>query len=56
MNKVKCNDCDFELDIKGYKVKEIIECPSCGCEYEVISINGKLGLKYIELDGEGWGE
>jgi DNA-directed RNA polymerase subunit RPC12/RpoP len=52
MTKVKCLDCDTEIDISHLENDEFVACPCCGCEYYFK--DGKL--IYVELEGEGWGE
>jgi alpha-aminoadipate carrier protein LysW len=38
---VKCPVCDndFELDLNGIQVGDIIECPVCGATLEVLSLD-----------------
>lgn len=40
MIKIKCTECDneFDYDIAGLEVGDIIECPICGVNLEVISL------------------
>lgn len=52
MKIFKCLECanDIELEDRDYKVGEVIECPFCGSELEVIEIkaDGSLVLDIIE--------
>ena len=58
MVKIKCNECDKELNVADDSVKgEIVTCPDCGSDYEIASIeNNKIQLKPAEKVGEDWGE
>jgi transcription elongation factor Elf1 len=57
MYKVNCLDCDTEILVDNdYKEHEIVSCIACGVEYEVLIKDGKVSIKYIELEGEDWGE
>ncbi len=52
MKIFKCLECanDIELEDKKYKIGEIIECPFCGSELEVVEVkaDGSLVLDIIE--------
>lgn len=52
MKTLQCPECKniIELNQKEYKVGDIIECPFCGVEIEVIEIldNGELKVEIIE--------
>jgi alpha-aminoadipate carrier protein LysW len=56
--KIECKDCGVELNVpEDVVVGEIVSCPDCGGEFEVISnSNGKIELKPAESVGEDWGE
>lgn len=58
MNKicVPCPDCNKILDIANCEVSEIIECPDCGVELEIILVDGNKKFKHLEIEGEDWGE
>ena len=58
MVKVKCNECDKELNVADDSVKgEIVTCPDCGSDYEIAGIeNNNVQLKPAEKVGEDWGE
>lgn len=38
---MKCQDCKNEIPVEQgiVKVGEVIDCPNCGAEYEVIHLN-----------------
>ena len=53
MNKVICLECANEIELEAgrvYEIGDVIECPVCGSEMEVIEINsdGTLSLRLIE--------
>jgi alpha-aminoadipate carrier protein LysW len=57
MVKSKCSECGADLDLKDPVVREIVECPDCGSELEVVSVEkDKVELKVAEIEGEDWGE
>jgi len=53
-----CPDCDECLSIPDDTEKgEILSCPSCGLELEVIAIkDGCIDLQELTIEGEDWGE
>ncbi len=59
MSKIAfCEVCDAELELKDdVMVGEVITCPDCGTEYEVVRITEKgVVLKEAEKIEEDWGE
>ena len=58
INKVKCPDCDAELDVPADTEKgEILSCPGCGLELEVKKIQGGcVDLQELTIEGEDRGE
>jgi len=51
MKKLICPECKNEINLeKEYAVDDVIECPFCGIELEVIEIdsNGDLKVEIIE--------
>lgn len=56
--KTACEVCSGEIEVPNDAIKgEIVTCPDCGTEYEVIEIkNGTVSLKSAEEIGEDWGE
>ena len=56
VNKTKCPDCDFELNIP-YDIEkgELLSCPGCGLEIEVKEVEnggGYLDLQELIIEGE----
>ncbi|MEM0111827.1 MAG: lysine biosynthesis protein LysW [Candidatus Bathyarchaeia archaeon] len=58
MMSAKCPDCDSNLEISGDVVEgEILSCPCCGLELEVVKVNGdSVELQELVIEGEDWGE
>ncbi|MFH0749166.1 MAG: lysine biosynthesis protein LysW [Candidatus Bathyarchaeota archaeon] len=58
MIKAKCPDCLAEIDIpEDAVVGEIVNCPDCGLELEVESLEkGKVELQKLAIEKEDWGE
>ena len=56
--KAKCPDCDADLDVPSDTAKgEILSCPGCGLELEVIQVHGGcVDLQELTIEGEDWGE
>ena len=58
--KTQCQECGATIEVPDDALPgEIIACPDCGTEYEVVSIDpkaGKVELKPAEEVGEDWGE
>ena len=56
----ECSECFYEQKIEGdYIVGEVISCPDCGIDLEIIDIKqdlSKLILQPAELEDETWGE
>jgi lysine biosynthesis protein LysW len=50
---VMCPDCESDLDLDEEDVEEgdVVECPECGSEFEVVS-TGPLELTKIDADEE----
>ena len=52
MKNIKCLECanDIELKKDDYKIGDVIECPFCGSELEVVEVkaDGSLILDIIE--------
>ncbi|MDG7035538.1 MAG: lysine biosynthesis protein LysW [Nitrososphaerota archaeon] len=55
---MNCQECGAEMDIPADSIPgEIISCPDCGVEYEIVSISAdKVEVKPAEEVGEDWGE
>ncbi len=58
MKTARCPDCDSELDLSGEVMQgEILSCPICGLELEIVEINGNsVELRELLIEGEDWGE
>lgn len=56
--KVKCKECGSSFEIPNDVIKgEIVTCPHCGIDYEVVEVNhGSVQLKIAENIKEDWGE
>ena len=52
-----CPDCDADIEIDEYDVDkgEIISCPECGIELEVVGL-APLQLDVAPQDAEDWSE
>ncbi|MHB9034098.1 MAG: lysine biosynthesis protein LysW [Anaerolineae bacterium] len=57
MATAACPECaaEIELDINNMMVGEIIDCPDCGVELEVINTS-PLTLELAPEEEEDWGE
>lgn len=49
---VYCPECDTNLDLEEDEMDEgdVVSCPECGTEYEIITIN-PIELKPVEDEG-----
>jgi alpha-aminoadipate carrier protein LysW len=49
---VYCPECDTNLDLEEDEVDEgeVVSCPECGTEYEIVTIN-PIELKPVEDEG-----
>ena len=58
MVKATCPDCLADIDVPDDAlVGEIVNCPDCGLELEVQSIDeGKVELQKLAIEKEDWGE
>jgi alpha-aminoadipate/glutamate carrier protein LysW len=56
--KKDCKDCGAELNIpQDSLVGEIITCPDCGTDFEIVSKNQEtVEMKEAESVGEDWGQ
>ncbi|CAN5649422.1 lysine biosynthesis protein LysW [soil metagenome] len=56
--KKECKDCGAELTIpEDAMVGEIITCPDCGTDFEIISkTQNSVEMKQAESVGEDWGQ
>ncbi len=52
----KCPECDAEINLDpGYELNEIIVCPECGVDLEIIATT-PLELALAPMEEEDWGE
>jgi alpha-aminoadipate carrier protein LysW len=49
---IYCPECDTNLDLTEDEMDEgeVVSCPECGTEYEVVTIN-PIELKPVEAEG-----
>lgn len=50
-----CPECDAEIELNDPLEGEIVDCPDCGVELEVVSIE-PLTLELAPEEEEDWGE
>ena len=50
-----CPECDAALELTDVVLGEIVVCPDCGIDLEVISLN-PLKLDLAPMEEEDWGE
>ncbi len=56
MNPVTCPECDAEITLaEGTEAGEIIVCPDCGIDLEVISLDPAV-VELAPMEQEDWGE
>jgi len=55
MANVECLECGFELTLEDIEEGELIVCPECGTEMEVVSID-PISLEPAPVEEEDWGE
>ncbi|NMC86075.1 MAG: lysine biosynthesis protein LysW [Anaerolineaceae bacterium] len=56
MNPVNCPECDAEITLEaGVEVGEIIVCPDCGVDLEVVSLD-PAEIQPAPMEQEDWGE
>ena len=52
-----CPDCDAEIEVPADAlIGEIVSCPDCGLDLEVVKIEGTVELERISIEKEDWGE
>ncbi|HWS23519.1 MAG TPA: lysine biosynthesis protein LysW [Anaerolineales bacterium] len=56
MANVTCVECGAEIELEqNVEVGEIIVCPDCGVDLEVISLNPAV-VELAPMEQEDWGE
>lgn len=53
--KATCPECEATFDLSGVLRGEIVPCPECGVELEVVSVE-PLKLEPAPMEQEDWGE
>jgi alpha-aminoadipate carrier protein LysW len=52
---VTCPECEATLNLKEVVQGEIVQCPDCGVDLEVVSVE-PLQLELAPQEAEDWGE
>lgn len=56
MNTLSCPECEAELSLEANtEVGEILVCPDCGVDLEVISLEPAM-VELAPMEQEDWGE
>lgn len=55
MSTVTCLECAAEITLESVEVNEIIVCPDCGVDLEVISLDPPA-VDLAPMEEEDWGE
>lgn len=56
MSSVNCPECDAEIGLEpSTELGEILVCPDCGVDLEVVSIN-PAAVELAPMEQEDWGE
>ncbi len=56
MNTAVCPECEAQITLEaGTEVGEILVCPDCGVDLEVVSLN-PAALEVAPMEQEDWGE
>jgi len=57
MSFEKCADCDAQITVPDDAVSgEIVSCPDCGLDFEVIEGPQGRSIKPVVIEKEDWGE
>ena len=51
----ECPICDEEMNLRGYKANEVIKCPECQSEVEIVSLKPPV-LEEPFRDDDDWDE
>jgi alpha-aminoadipate/glutamate carrier protein LysW len=54
-SEILCPECEGTLELNGVMVGEIVPCPQCGVELEVISLDPPQ-VELAPTEAEDWGE
>lgn len=52
----QCPECEAALDCDQAQAGEIIVCPDCGVDLEVIRVSPSISLTLAPKEAEDWGE
>ncbi|HEY4687854.1 MAG TPA: lysine biosynthesis protein LysW [Anaerolineae bacterium] len=55
MNSSNCPECDAQIELDSVVQGEIVVCPDCGTDLEVVSLD-PLSLALAPMEQEDWGE
>jgi alpha-aminoadipate carrier protein LysW len=50
-----CPECDGKIDLAGLVQNEIVVCPDCGVDLEVVELDPP-SLELAPMEEEDWGE
>jgi alpha-aminoadipate carrier protein LysW len=53
--KATCPECEAEITLSNVLRGEIVQCPDCGADLEVTSVN-PIVLELAPMEQEDWGE
>ncbi len=53
--KATCPECEAEITLANVLRGEIVQCPDCGADLEVTSVNPVV-LELAPMEQEDWGE
>ena len=57
MANIECPSCYFEFEPEGeILVGEVIPCPDCGVDLEILSVGDEIKVEVAEMGEEDWGE
>jgi len=55
MSNIECIECGFKLTLKDIEEGELIVCPECGTDMEVVNLK-PITLEPAPVEEEDWGE
>jgi alpha-aminoadipate/glutamate carrier protein LysW len=51
-----CPECDAQMNLVDIVKGEIVVCPDCGVDLEVMEIQPEITLALAPMEAEDWGE
>ncbi len=51
-----CPECEANLMLENVMEGEIVVCPDCGVDLEVLAVNPTVSLALAPQEAEDWGE